>query len=361
MIKGLKMFLFLVTLASLSVLVACGGEESSSGNNSSDGNGSDEVVTLKYASTSPETHDIHVYGSNVFIEKVDELSGGKVKIEFYPNEQLGKGADMLNLVNSGTADIVMVAPSYIPGKLPLGNAFQLPGALPDAEIGSNALWDILKDENSLIRQTDYTNNGVIPLFGSVLPLYQIVTTEKHSLESFDDIKGLKIRSGGGVQDILVNNLGAVPVAMETAEQYQALERGTIDGGIFNLPSLISNKTIEVLKNVTTNANVTSFVISMAISEKTWNTLSPEVQGILTEAGEAAAKSMAESANASNEKALQTALDMGYNAWTLTPEEQEQLNELVAPTKEQWVTEMEKLGFDGQAAIDEITEALKKYE
>ncbi|MEH7246875.1 TRAP transporter substrate-binding protein DctP [Neobacillus niacini] len=365
MIRKTRTIILLISIFSLALLAACGGKETSSGNKlkgtTGDSKGSEETIVLKYASTSPETHDIHVYGSNIFIDKVDELSNGRVKIEFYPNEQLGKGADMLNLANSGAVDMIMAAPSYLPGKLPLGNAFQLPGTLPDAEIGSNVVWDIIKDENSAIHKTDYANNGIRPLFASVLPLYQILTTGKNPIASLEDLKGLKLRSGGGVQDILVENLGAVPVAMETSEQYTALERGTLDGGIFNLPSLESNKTIEVLKYLTTNANVTSFVVSMAIGEKSWNKLSHDIQNILIEAGEAAAKSLAESANASNEKALQNALDKGFKAWTLTPDELKKLNELVAPTKDQWISNMEKLGFDGQAAIDEINEALKKYE
>jgi TRAP-type C4-dicarboxylate transport system substrate-binding protein len=348
-----KIFLPFLVLSSV-ILSACGSSDTSLKN------GSEETVTLKYASIVPETHDLYVYGAKVFMEKVEELGKGKVKIEFYPDGQLGSPADMINLANSGTADIVELGPSYIPGKLTLGNVFQLPGALPDAEIGSKVIWDVFKNENSIIRNTDFTKNKIVPLLGATLPLYQIVTTEKKPLKSFKDLKGLKLRSAGGSQDLMVKNLGSVPVAMDRAEVYTSLERGTLDGGVFNLPSLEANKTIEVLKNLTTNANVTSFVVSVGISEKKWGTLSEEVKDILQQAGEAAAKSLAESVTQSNEKAIQNALDKGYNAWTLTPDELKELNEMVAPTWDQWTKDMEKLGFDGEAAIKEMENALKKY-
>lgn len=370
--KSKALAIFLLSLL-LIILTACGGQ--STDTTVDDGKGDDagdkeatngdvadfEPITLKYAGVVPETHDLYVYGTKVFIEEIEKLSDGKITIEFYPNGQLGSAADMINLANTGVADIVEAAPSYIPGKLALSNVFQLPGALPDAKIGSKVIWETLKDENSIVRKTDFDNNGIYPLFAATLPLYQIVTTEKNPINSFDDLKGLKLRSGGGVQDLTVQNLGAVPVAMDLSEYYQALERGTLDGGVFNLPAMEANKTIEVLKNLTTNANVTSFVIPASISSTVWENLEQPVKDILTEAGEVAALSLAENMDSSSEAALENALQKGFNAWTLTPEELEQLNEMVAPTWEQWIDEMEKLGFDGQQAIDEMNAMLEKVQ
>ncbi|MEH7246861.1 TRAP transporter substrate-binding protein DctP [Neobacillus niacini] len=336
------------------LLAACGKSETSSSN------GEEKTIKLKYASIVPETHDLYIYGAKVFMEKVEELGKGKVEIEFYPDGQLGSPADMINLANSGAADLVELGPSYIPGKLVLGNVFQLPGALPDAEIGSKVIWDVFKDEDSIIRKADFTDNKLIPLLGATLPLYQIVTTEKKPLKDFKDLEGLKLRSAGGAQDLMVKNLGAVPVSMDRSEVYTALERGTLDGGVFNLPSLEANKTIEVMKNLTTNANVTSFVVSLGINEKKWSTMPEDVKDILTQAGDAASKSLAESVTKSNEKALQNAIDKGYNPWTLSADELKELNEMVAPTWDQWVKDMKKLGFDGEAAIKEMEEALKNY-
>jgi len=365
-VKNLR-WLTLFVLGSLIVaLVACGSNDKTTNDsieNDVENNGTVddfESVTLKYAGVVPETHDLYIYGTKVFIEEVEQLSDGKITIELYPNGQLGSPADMINIANTGVADIVEAAPSYIPGKLALSNVFQLPGALSDAESGSKVIWETLKDENSIVRKTDFDNNGIHPLFAATLPLYQIVTTGKNPISSFDDLKGLKLRSGGGVQDLTVQNLGATPVAMDLSEYYQALERGTLDGGVFNLPAMEANKTIEVLENLTTNANVTSFVIPASISKTVWDELEQPVQDILTEAGETAALSLAENMDSSSEAALDNALEKGFNAWTLSPEELDQLSEMVAPTWDQWVDEMNKLGFDGQQAVDEMNEMLKKF-
>lgn len=360
-------------------LAACGGGASSSDNNtnntdnannnmnntpstSTGDNGEIESITLKFASIVPNTHDLYTYGAKVFMEKVEELSGGKIKIDHFPDGQLGKPADMINLANTGVAELVEVAPSYIPGKLVLGNAFQLPGALPDPEIGSKVIWDVIKSENSVIRQSDFANNGLVPLYAATLPLYQIVTNENKPIDSLDDLKGLKLRSAGGVQDLIVEALGAVPVAMDRTEVYQALQRGTLDGGVFNLPSLKANQTIDVLKYTTTNANLTSFVCALAISESVWNNLSDNVKNILLQAGEAAAQSLAESVMKSDQNALQELInDYSYSAWTLTSEEVEQMKEMVMPVWDSWVADVEKLGFDGKAAIEEMNAALKNYQ
>ncbi len=363
------LFSVILSVFLITTMVACGGKptggegnkDSIPSSSASSDNSELESMTFKFASIVSTTHDLYTYGAKVFIEKVEELSGGKITIEHFPDSQLGKPADMINLANSGAADMVELGPSYIPGKLVLSNVFQLPGALPDPEIGSKVIWDVLKDENSIIRQTDFTQNGIVPLYAATLPLYQIVTVEKKPLTSFEDLQGLKLRSAGGVQDLIVEALGAVPVAMDRTEVYQSLQRGTLDGGVFNLPSLEANQTIEVLHNTTTNANVTSFVGAVAISEKVWNRLPEKVQEILKQAGEAAAQSLAENVKQSDEKALQDLLDRGYNAWTLSPEELEKLKEMVTPVWDRWVSDVDKLGFDGQAAIDEMNKALKKYQ
>src|SRR5690625_4326687 len=139
--KKLKFFTLPILALVLVLLTACGGAENTDQTDATSDDDSGEVVTLKMAGVVSEIDDIYKHAEIFFIEKVEELSDGKVEIDFYPNQQLGAPTDMVNLLNSGMTDIATVASSYSPGKLPLGNAFQLPNALPNAEIGGKAYWD----------------------------------------------------------------------------------------------------------------------------------------------------------------------------------------------------------------------------
>ena len=59
---------------------------------------------------------------NVFIEEVEEKTNGRIKFETYPNEQLGKATDSLEMLRSGVADIAPFTVPYHPEELPLNQA-----------------------------------------------------------------------------------------------------------------------------------------------------------------------------------------------------------------------------------------------
>lgn len=357
--KILRILLIVLTLLALVLLAGCGSKQDNQAAQSGAGK-SGETITLKFTGIVPTNHYISKYADQVFIKKVEELSQGKVKIEYYPDYQLAKAADMINAANNGVVDIVSACPSYISGKMPLTNVFLLPQAIPDAGVGTKVLWDLVSNKDSVIYKTDYQNNKLVPLFAATLPLYQVVTIEKKPVKSVEDLKGMKLRSAGGSQDLIIKSIGAVPVQMDRSEDYISLQRGTIDGGFFNIPSLKPNKVNEVTRHYTTNANLSSFAFVTEISERSWSKLTPEVKDILLKAGQAATESMAKEVEKLNIEAMKELDQQGFTSYTFKPEESQKIQEMVAPVWGNWVTDMKKLNFDGQKAVDELKEALKKY-
>src|SRR3546814_16871736 len=63
-------------------------------------------------------HPLAVSGERYFMDQVTKLTDGKITFEYYPAGQLGKAADLLTRTTSGTADIGMISPAYIPDQLP---------------------------------------------------------------------------------------------------------------------------------------------------------------------------------------------------------------------------------------------------
>lgn len=359
--KIFRNILIVLTILALILMVGCSDKQpAQSASGSSEETLSEEILTLKFTGIVPTNHYISKYSDQVFIQKVEELSEGKVKIEYYPDYQLAKAADMISAANNGVVDIVSACPPYISGKMPLSNVVQLPQAIPDASIGTKVIWDLISNKDSVIYKNDYQKNKLVPLTAATLPLYQAVTIEKRPVNSIEDLKGLKIRSAGGAQDLVIKSLGAVPVQMDRSEDYISLQRGTIDGGLFNLPSLMPNKVNEVTKHYTTNANLSTFVLVTEISERTWNKLTPEVQNILLKAGQAATESMAQEVIRLNNEAMEELNQQGFTSYTFNQEEEMMIKEMTAPVWDDWVADMNKLGLDGQKAVDELKESLQKY-
>ena len=77
-------------------------------------------------------------------------------------------------------------------------------------------------------------------------MLRLHTTAK-PIRTLDDLKGMKIRTGGGPQPPTLRLLGATPVAISPPDVYTALERGTVDGLTFPWEAVKSFKVDEVTK------------------------------------------------------------------------------------------------------------------
>ena len=67
-----------------------------------------DPIVLRFADDIPKTHPISVYASKFWMDTVERLTHGQVTFQWYPSGQLGKGRDVLALVQSGAAVLVDV-------------------------------------------------------------------------------------------------------------------------------------------------------------------------------------------------------------------------------------------------------------
>lgn len=318
-----------------------------------------QSMTLKFATNLPTRHYLSVQGDQVFMDQVNALSGGKIKIRYFPSNELGSAKDMVTIASSGIANIVAASPPYVASLMPLSNAFDLPVILPNADVGTKAYNEIANNPDSVIAKRDYQANHLHFLYGVTLPLYQFITVKK-PIKSLADIKGMRIRSGGGAEDLVVRALGGVPVFMTRSEDYEAFQRGALDGGVFNLPSVHVNKVDEVTHYSTTNANVTSFVYAVEISDRTWNSLNPATQKVISKAAAAAAHSLESNMVRDNEKAIALLKKEGMKFTTLSASDKAEMTKLLKPVWSRWEDDMNSRGVHGAAAaIKEIQAAVAK--
>ena len=72
-------------------------------------------------------------------------------------------------------------------------------------------------------------------------------------------------------------IGAVPVRMAAPDAYESLSRGTMDGLLFPLESVVAYGADKLVKYSTDGLGFGSFIVSYSISDAAWKKLSPEVQ------------------------------------------------------------------------------------
>ncbi|MBK8741940.1 MAG: TRAP transporter substrate-binding protein DctP [Betaproteobacteria bacterium] len=189
-----------------------------------------ETFTLKFATGVPATHFISQVPAKFFMDRVGELSKGRIKFEFYPGEQLGKAKDMLLLVQTGVSEMADIVPSYVPDKLPLTGVTELPGQSANACEGTRVYYNLTRPGKILATKTFDPQKVRVLMAANIVP-YKIVTSKK-AVYTLEDLAGLKIRTTGGATDDTMRALGAVSVRLSGAEIREAATRGTIDGALY---------------------------------------------------------------------------------------------------------------------------------
>lgn len=227
---------------------------------------------LRVADTFPTSHFISTEGAVHFMEAAKRLSGGSLQFDYFPTQQLGAAADMLELASAGGADISYVVPSYAPDLMPLSSVAELPGMVTSSCQGTKAYWAMLQ-KDAPIRSHEYDHNNVVPLWGFTLPAYQIGTT-KYPLETIEDLRGLKIRAAGGAFELALRSLGAVPVRMSAPEVRESILRGTLDGSVSPAVSLKPYDRLTVVGHMTQGASFGGFVGTYSMNRDVFEQLDP---------------------------------------------------------------------------------------
>src|ERR1700716_1521515 len=233
-----------------------------------------DPVKLRVADSFPKGHYLVKLILEPWMEEVKKRTNNAVAFDHYPAQQLGKAADMLKLTQTGVADIGYVAPGYTSEKMPVSEAAMLPGAFEHACQGTLAYWKLAR--NGVIAEQDYTANNIRLLLAVSLPQYRIFTV-KQPVKDVADVTGLKLRFTGGAQDLTLRAIGAVPVRMAAPDAYESLSRGTMDGLLFPLESVVAYGADKLVKHSTDGIGFGSFIVSYSIRDAAWTKLPPDVQ------------------------------------------------------------------------------------
>lgn len=213
-----------------------------------------------------------------FKELAEKKTGGKVKIEVYPNSQLYKDKEEMEALQIGA--VQMLAPSLTKFG-PMGarefEVFDLPFIFPDKA----ALRKVTDGPlgKSLLKKLEakgfiglaYWDNG-----------FKIMSANR-PLKMPEDFHGLKMRiQSSKVLDAEIRALGAMPQVMAFSEVYQALQTGVVDGTENPPSNMYTQKMHEVQKNATIS-NHGYLGYAVIVNRKFWEGLPADVRSGLEEA------------------------------------------------------------------------------
>jgi tripartite ATP-independent transporter DctP family solute receptor len=237
-------------------------------------------ITLKLGHLANEENTWHKAAVK-FAEEVATLTDGRVEVQVFPNETLGKEIDLINGMQLGTVDMTITGES-LQNWAPMAALLAIPygytslehmDAVASGEIGDQIEQQII--ERAQIRPLAYFARGPRNL------------TSNRPIKSPDELGGLKLRVPNVPLFVSTwNGLGAQPTPMAFSEVFTSLQNGTIDAQENPLALIKSASFFEVQKHVNLTEHVRSWIY-LAIGEPSFAKLSPEDREAVQEAAKRA--------------------------------------------------------------------------
>ncbi len=291
----------------------------------------------------------------VFKNLVESGTNGEVKVEIFPSGQLGKDADVVQMVKTGVIQLGVHSVGAVASVYPMISILDIPFAFPniaatyavfDGPFGKKMGDDI--EAKTGMKTLGFSDSG---------GFFQI-TNSKHPIKTIEDMKGLKIRTMGlETHKKLISALGGQPAAIAWSEIYTSLQTGVADGQMNPAPIVEFAKLYEVQKYLTiTNHLFAPHVWLM--NKDFYNSLTPAEASIVESAAKAAIVTSRGIANAieASDRGLPF-LGTKLEIYTLPEAEKAKFREATIPVIREYLETT--FGEEGHEMLEAFLAAIKK--
>jgi len=325
------------------------------------------VMRTAFAQTPQVTLKLHHYLSPVanahtrllvpWARKVEQDSGGRIRIDIYPSMQLGGTLPQLyDQVRDGGADIVLTLPGATPRRFPKTEVFELPfvanrRAVVNAQ-AVQALYEAqLRDE-----------------FKDVQPLclwahdHGVIHSGKQ-VRAMSDLKGLKLRSPTRLAGEALTALGANGIVMPITQVADALTHRAIDGCVVPWEVVPAIKVQEAVKFHTDFAGSPTLYTAtfiLAMNKRKYDALPADLKAIIDQnSGQAAAQAAGKMWDEQAVVVEEMVAQRGNTITQIDKAEADRWQKATQPVIDAWLKSAK--GFNGEKLLADAKALLAKYE
>jgi TRAP-type mannitol/chloroaromatic compound transport system substrate-binding protein len=259
------------------------------------------AVRWRLASSFPKSLDTIFGSAEMFSKTVRALSGGKFEVSVHAAGELMPAFGVVDGIQNGTIEMAQTASYYFTGK---DSIFAFGCAVPFG-LTARQMDAWMEHGNGRKLMDEFYGKYNILSMSAGNTTTQMGGWYRKEIKSVADLKGLKMRMGGGLFGEAMAKLGVVAQNMPAGEVYQALEKGTLDATEFVGP--YDDEKLGFAK-------VAPFYyypgwweggaeLEFFINTKAFEALSPENKAIVRAAGAVAARDMTAKYDAVNPLAL----------------------------------------------------------
>ena len=314
-------------------------------------------VTFRMHQFLPPQATLPANGLMVWAQKVEKESAGRIKVQHFPSMQLGgKPPDLYDQAKDGVVDIVWTVLGYTPGRFPKTEAFELPFMSGSAEASSKAFQEFVQ-KNAMDEFKDV----------KVIAVHTHGPGWIHSktpITKLEDLKGMKVRGGSRVINIMLEQLGATPVGMPVPAVGEALSKGVIDATTIPWEVVPSVKVQQIVKNhtgFTGDKGLYTQTFVVAMNQGSYNKLPPDLKKVIdANSGIAVAGMLGKAMDEGDKVGLSLAQKAGNNIITLDLAETARWQRAANGVRAVWFKEVGDKGIDGPKLAAEAEALINKY-
>lgn len=314
-------------------------------------------VTLRFHQMLPPQATIPAKAIAPWAAKVEQESGGRIKVQLFPSMQLGgKPPELFDQAKDGVADVVWTVLGYTPGRFPKSEVFELPFSTGKAEPASRA-FQAYVEKNALDEFKD-VHLIAVHVHGPGL------IHSKDPINKLEDLKGMKVRGGSRVINIMLAQLGAVPVGMPVPAVGEALSKGVISATTIPWEIVPALKVQQIVKNhtgFTGSKGLYTQTFAVAMNKASYDKLPADLKKVIdNNSGMAAAAMFGKAMDQGDDIGLQAAKQAGNNIVTLDAAETQRWQRAAAGVRAVWYKEVADKGIDGPKLAADAEAMIIKY-
>ncbi|WP_173930919.1 TRAP transporter substrate-binding protein [Chelativorans sp. Marseille-P2723] len=302
----------------------------------------------------------HVYADNSplgaaahrFVERINDATDGALKIEVFPNGQIGSDEAMARELARGTLEFAFLNLGPLSGLDPVLDIHSLPYTATNFDEARK----LFLNEEGVIRKThaEALDKLGIRYLGTYSIEFRSITNSGKPVVSPDDVSGMKIRIyNSPAIKALFDKMGAQTVLMPFTELFVALQQGTVDGQE-NGPILSHTSGLMETQKYMTLTNHLFGISGIVISQRFWDKLTPGQQEAVLEVSREISEETFNEAEEATAQAVEAVKAMGVEVVELTPE---QMSAFVEVGRSTWTDLEPVFGADRISAVREEVEKI----
>ncbi|MAM60062.1 TRAP transporter substrate-binding protein [Maritimibacter sp. UBA3975] len=311
-----------------------------------------QEVTLRLSHWVPPTIAPASKGIQPWAEAVMEASDGRIQIDIFPAQQLGRAPDHYDMAKDGIVDLSYVNPGYTAGRFPIYAATEIPFMVSDSVQGAMAIHEWYAEYGAQQEMSDVKVCFVHPHAPGALHTQETVTSP-------EGISGKNVRPAHATMARFVSLLGGGPVQVPAPEVREALSKGTAEAVTFPWGSMYDFKLTE---EVPVHLDMPFYLSAqvMVMNKDSYEGLSDENKAVIDDhctpewTGKVA-QGWYEDDMAAKERLM---ADDSQTFNTPTEEEVQAWRDAAAPLIDEWKAAVSDKGGDADAILEAYMAALQ---